>query len=371
MGIPKGLNVDTFPEQPAITLTHLLQQWTCLVTQRRDLPLLLSQWPHRQPARADLVRSRQDGTRFWRDKRVFLLLYCLCIASAAQCCASCRFPGRWPMSSWPAAATVCHPASGTQSFAINWGFFPQFAPFSSSASCVFQAWEKSRSETASQPSCLPQPCLPPCSLQLLQLFCAGGGKAGEMPAAEKCTAVTAWVILGQNYCWPKIKILSSASQQPFWSPWRWASGCRDLPVRDSLRCLSQLLQETLVLAQGKKKSCDFACEIQLELVLNSPGHSPVYIRSYFIVHSGLENPTAQSKYLRGKSLHIEINSKVEVGCLLKQGWGSRAEQTSISFTLRPWLFSFFFLTYDWYLGPPAPLPSKGQTDLSCLTCKTE
>lgn len=122
---------------------------------------------------------------------------------------------------------------------------------------------------------------------------------------------------------------------------------------------------------GKKKSCDFACEIQLELVLNSPGHPPVYIRSYFIVHSGLENPTDQSKYLRGKSLHIEINSKVEVGCLLKQGWGSRAEQTSISFTLRPWLFSFFFLTYDWYLGPPAPLPSKGQTDLSCLTCKTE
>lgn len=66
------------------------------------------------------------ASRFWRDKRVFLLLYCLfCVAFAAWCCASCRFPGRWPVSSWPSAVTVHPLTSGRQSFATNWGLFPQ------------------------------------------------------------------------------------------------------------------------------------------------------------------------------------------------------------------------------------------------------
>lgn len=61
----------------------------------------------------------------------------------------------------------------------------------------FSSSRKSLSEAASQSSCLPQPCLLPCSLQLLQLFSAARDKTGDK-AAEKPTVVIDWMMLGQN-----------------------------------------------------------------------------------------------------------------------------------------------------------------------------
>lgn len=90
--------------------------------------MVLSWWPHRCPTWADLPSRRQDGDgcMILKSKRVFLLMYCLpCIAFAAWWCVSCRFPGRWLVSSWPGAVTVCHLISETQSFANDWGFFLQ------------------------------------------------------------------------------------------------------------------------------------------------------------------------------------------------------------------------------------------------------
>lgn len=70
---------------------------------------------------------RVTDSWFQRDEIAFWLLCCpFCFVFAAWCCASCRFPGRWPVSSWSSAVMVHHLASGTQLF-CHWQ--KQFATF--------------------------------------------------------------------------------------------------------------------------------------------------------------------------------------------------------------------------------------------------
>lgn len=189
---------------------------------------------------------------FWRDKIIFWLPYWpFCFAFAAWCCASCRFPGRWPVSSWPSAVVAHHPVSGTQWF-CHWQkqfatFFPQPRVHPcQSQQAVFLKFRKN-----------------PCLKQLLKqaflnlvyssfsavsatVLCSWGQSWGDS-SCWKPTAPAAWVILAQNF---------SVWRQSFHQLPRTCSGALGMslmvqkPV--SLRYWSQLFQRNLILVQEQK-----------------------------------------------------------------------------------------------------------------------
>lgn len=190
---------------------------------------------------------------FWRDKRVFLLLYCLyCVAFAARCCASCRFPGRWPVSSWPSAVTVCHLASGTQSFATNWGFFPQ--PNVHLCQVQQVVFFKPRKSPFLKQLLKLVFFLSLVYLLILCRFCSCSLQLGAKLGCQQLLETHSCNCLGDA----RAKLLlsegntsTSSSAAPL-EPWGWASWCRNLSAHDSLGCLSQPLQRNLIMAQGKK-----------------------------------------------------------------------------------------------------------------------
>lgn len=198
------------------------------------------------------------ASRFWRDKRVFLLLYCpFCVAFAARCCASCRFPGRWSVSSWPSAVTVHPLTSGRQSFDTNWGFLPQRSVHLRQVQQVVlfklrkSPFLKQLLELVvffSLVYLLILCSFCSCSLQL-------GTKLGWQQLLETHSR-NCFGDAGAKLLLSEGNTSTSSSAAPL-EPGGWASQCRNLSAHDSLRCLSQQLQRNLIMAQGKKNHVIF------------------------------------------------------------------------------------------------------------------
>lgn len=199
MGILKCLHVDTFLDQRCIALMYLLQQLTSLSTQGRN-PLAFAPVASQQHTKLTWLKVDRMVMAFEEIREFFYY----CTASSAL---PLQLNAVLPADLLEGGQ--CHPDLLQRWFVIlqlEQNLLPSAevsllrteCTFLKFSKLYFSSSRKSLFEAASQSTCLPQPCLLPCSLQLLQLFSAAGGKAGEMSAAEKPTVVIDWMMPGQN-----------------------------------------------------------------------------------------------------------------------------------------------------------------------------